>query len=187
MARDVWRCRSWIIPILSKKLAVHWYCPKCENNNTQRQSANILKTLKTLNQRQITELENRKQEQEALNSMKIDILTIKSIMQQNMKPLHTSADKVKLARDPSPTSNLRKSAKKSERDVNKVLIVSGNHKFKDSVEIKKAFVKVLPMKNLVVPFNTARGNIRLEFLSSEEAQEVLNSWRPNYKEHSERL
>ena len=101
-------------------------------------------------------------------------------MEQNVKPLHTLADKVKLASDPSPTSNLQKSARKCERDVNKVLIVSGKHKFKDSVETKKAFVKVLPMKKLVLAFNTARGNIHLEFLSSEEAREILNSWRPNY-------
>ena len=36
------------------------------------------------------------------------------------------------------------------------------------------------MKKMVVAFNTARGNIHLEFLSSEEADEVFNSWRPNY-------
>ena len=29
-------------------------------------------------------------------------------------------------------------------------------------------------------FNTAEGNVHLEFLSPEEADEVLNSWRPNY-------
>ena len=29
-------------------------------------------------------------------------------------------------------------------------------------------------------FITARGNLHLEYLSSEEADEVLNLWRPNY-------
>ena len=51
-------------------------------------------------------------------------------------------DRVNLATDPSPTSNLRKTTKKYERDVNKKMIVSGNDEFKDSVELKKAFAKV---------------------------------------------
>ena len=78
--------------------------------------------------------------------MKKDILTIKSNMAQNAKLLPTFADKINLAPDSSPTSTLQKTTKRIERVVNKKVIVSGNDKFKDSVEIKKAFAKVFPMK-----------------------------------------
>ena len=67
---------------------------------------------------------------------------------------------------------------KIERDLNKILIISGYDKFKDNEEMNKAFARVFPMKNVAVVFNTARGNTHLEFLSSQEADEVLNSWRP---------
>ena len=60
------------------------------------------------------------------------------------------------------------------------MIGSGNYKFKDSVELKKAFAKDGPKKKLVLPFKTARGKMHLEFLSPEEADEVLDNWRPNY-------
>ena len=77
-------------------------------------------------------------------------------------------------------NNLRKTTKKIERDVNKIMIGSGNYKFKVSVELKKAFAKDGPKKKLVLPFKTARGKMHLEFLSPEEADEVLDNWRPNY-------
>ena len=66
-------------------------------------------------------------------------------MEQNVKPIPIFVDKINLAPDPSPTSNIQKTTKKIERDVNKILIVIGNDKFKHSVEIKKAFVKVFPL------------------------------------------
>ena len=101
-------------------------------------------------------------------------------MEKSVKLLPTYANKVNLAPDPFPTSDLQNPTKKIDRDMKNILIVSENDKFKDSVEVKQAFAKDFPMKMLVVDFNTARCNIHLEILSSEEADEVLNSWRPFY-------
>ena len=45
--------------------------------------------------------------------------------------------------------------------------------------IKKEFANYFPLKRLVHAFNTARGNIHLQFMSPEEASEVLNRWNEN--------
>ena len=51
--------------------------------------------------------------------------------------------------------------------------------FRDSITIKKEFAHFFPLKKLVFAFNTARGNIHLEFLTVEEAKEVLENWNSN--------
>ena len=45
--------------------------------------------------------------------------------------------------------------------------------------IKKEFAKYFPLKRLMYAFNTARGKIHLQFMSPEEASEVLNKWNEN--------
>ena len=50
-----------------------------------------------MNQQQNNKLGNRKQKQDALNSMKKDFLTIESNVEQNVKPLPTFADEANIA------------------------------------------------------------------------------------------
>ena len=69
---------------------------------------------------------------------------------------------------------------KKQREVNTILIVSGNQKYRDSFEIKRAFSKVFPKKKLVVVFNTARGNFLLKFSNPQEADEVFSNWKLEY-------
>ena len=65
------------LAILAKYSAVHWYCPKCENDTLQKQGMTIMKSLKTLNQWYNNESEIRKQETDLLMSIKTDIEIIK--------------------------------------------------------------------------------------------------------------
>ena len=67
-----------------------------------------------------------------------------------------------------------------KRDPNKILIASSTNRFRDSIEIRKEFAKLFPLKRLVFAFNTARGNIHQEFLTVEEADEVFNNWQPHF-------
>ena len=60
------------------------------------------------------------------------------------------------------------------------MIVSGNQKYRGSKEIKRTFSNVFLMKKLVVAFNTARGNIHLEFSTSQEVDEVFSNWKSDY-------
>ena len=53
------------------------------------------------------------------------------------------------------------------------LIASSTFNFRDSIEIKKEFTKLFPFKRLIHAFNTSRGNIHLDFVSNEEADEVF--------------
>ena len=43
---------------------------------------------------------------------------------------------------------------------------------------QKGICKIFPTKKLVYAFNTARENIHLAFLTSEEAEEVYHNWKP---------
>ena len=68
----------------------------------------------------------------------------------------------------------------SPRDPNKILIITGKQKIRDSIEIKRTFAKRFPLKKLVYAFTTARGNTHLEFLTVEEADNILKSWNPEF-------
>ena len=67
---------------------------------------------------------------------------------------------------------------RSPRDPNKILMITGKQKFRDSIEIKRTFSKLFSLKKLVYAFTSARGNTHLEFLTVEEADNVLKSWNP---------
>ena len=60
------------------------------------------------------------------------------------------------------------------------MIITGKQKFRDSIEIKTTFAKFSPLKKLVYAFTTARSNTHLEFLTLEEADNVLKSWNPEF-------
>ena len=72
-----------------------------------------------------------------------------------------------------------KNVEKTERDPETILIANPTKSLRDSMAIKKEFAKYFPLKRLVYAFNTARGNIHLQFMSPEEASEVLNKWKEN--------
>ena len=72
-----------------------------------------------------------------------------------------------------------KNVEKTERDPETFLIANPTENFRDSMAIKKEFAKYFPLKRLVYAFNTARGNVHLQFMSPEEASEVLNKWNEN--------
>ena len=163
------------LAILAKYSAVHWYCPKCENDTLQKQGMTIMKSLKTLNQWYNNESEIRKQETDLLMSINTDI----EIIKEKTPSGNTYAEKAKIARKPSPSTR-QQIPRNKEKDLSTILIVSGNQKYRDSIEIKRAFSKIFPMKKLIVAVNTARGNIHLEFLNSQEADEVFSNWKADY-------
>ena len=44
----------------------------------------------------------------------------------------------------------------------------------------RKFPKHFPLKRLIHAFNTTRGNVHLEFVSKEEADEVFEKWKPEF-------
>ena len=72
-----------------------------------------------------------------------------------------------------------KNVDKTERDPETNLIANRTKSFRDSMSIKIDFAKYFPLKRLAYAFNTARGNIHIQFMSIEEASEVLNNWNEN--------
>ena len=73
----------------------------------------------------------------------------------------------------------RKTVDKTEKDPETILIANPTKSFRDRMAIEKEFAKLFPLKILVYAFNTARGNIHLQFMSPKEALEVLNNWNKN--------
>ena len=67
-----------------------------------------------------------------------------------------------------------------QRNPKDILIASSTFNFKDSVQIKKEFAKHFPLKRLIQAFNTTKGNVLLEFVSKEEADEVFEKWKPEF-------
>ena len=64
------------------------------------------------------------------------------------------------------------------RDPDKIVIVARTANYANSIQIKKDFAKLFPLRKLVYAFNTARGNIHSEFLKAEKAEEVYHNWKP---------
>ena len=60
-----------------------------------------------------------------------------------------------------------------QRNLEHILIASSTFNFRDTIQIKKDFAKFFPLKRLIHAFITTRGNVRLEFVSKEEADEVF--------------
>ena len=67
-----------------------------------------------------------------------------------------------------------------QRNPEHILIASSTFNFRDSVQIRKEFAKHFPLKRLIHAFNTTRGNVQLEFVSKEEADEVFEKWKPEF-------
>ena len=94
----------------------------------------IMKSLKTLNQWYNNESEIRKQETDLLMSIKTDI----EIIKEKTPSGNIYAEKAKIARTPSPSTR-QQIPRNKEKDLSTILIVSGNQKHRDSIEIKRAF------------------------------------------------
>ena len=130
------------------------------------------------------ENETRKQEMQLIESMKKDLLTIKLKLGNPEQAKATSyATVAKIAPldcsfDPKDVHNVNE--QRSLRDPNKILIITGKQKFRDSVEIKRTFAKLFRLNKLVYVFTTARGNTHLKFLTVEEADLFLKSWNPEF-------
>ena len=67
-----------------------------------------------------------------------------------------------------------------QRNPEHILIASSTFNFKDIVQIKKEFAKHFPIKRLIHAFNTTRGNVHLQFVSKEEADEDFEKWKPEF-------
>ena len=67
-----------------------------------------------------------------------------------------------------------------QRNPEHILIASSTFNFRDSVQIKKEFAKHFPFKRLIHSFNTTKGNVRLEFVSKEDADEVFEKWKAEF-------
>ena len=115
--------------------------------------------------------------------MKKDLLTIKlKLDNPTTQPLENYADKVKPNRNETQTkctTDIR-SGTRQNRDPRNILLIKTNQKFRDSIEIKRAFASYYPNKKLRYAFITARGSIDLEFTTPEEADCVLQVWRAEF-------
>ena len=115
--------------------------------------------------------------------MKKDLLTIK-LKLDNPEQAISYATVAKTAppadRSVAPKEVHKVNKQRSPRDPNKILIITGKQKFRDSVEIKRTFAKLFPLKKLVYASTTARGNTLLEFLTVQEADIVLKAWNPDF-------
>ena len=67
-----------------------------------------------------------------------------------------------------------------QRNPEPILIASSTFNFKDTVQSKKEFAKHFSLKRWIHAFNTTRGNVHLEFVSKEEADEVFEKWKPEF-------
>ena len=67
-----------------------------------------------------------------------------------------------------------------QRNPEHILRASSTFNLKDSVQIKKEFAKLFPLKRLILAFNTTRGNVHLKFVSKVEADEVFEKWKPEF-------
>ena len=173
------------LPILSKYAPVHWCCSKCEDKHLQGRSTKVWKPLNAINRQHKKETENRKTKIQSMESKKKDLLTIKLKLDNptSTQPLENYADKVKTNRNETQTkcttrSTIKtkcttrstiKSGTRQNRDPHNILLIKTNQKFRDSLEIKKAFASIDPNKKLLYAFITARGSIHLEFTTPEEA------------------
>ena len=122
----------------------------------------------------------RKTELQIMESMKKDLLTIKLKLDNptSTQPLENYADKVKTNRNETQTkctTDIR-SGTRQNRDPRNILLIKTNQKFRDSIEIKRAFASNYPNKKLLYAFITARDSIHLEFTTPEEADCVLEGW-----------
>ena len=116
--------------------------------------------------------------------MKKDLLTIK-VKLNNPEQAISYATMAKTAPPADRSVALKEvhnvNKQRSPRDPNKILIITGKQKFRDSVEIKRTFAKLFPLKKLVYASTTARGNTLVEFLTVEEADIVfLKAWNPDF-------
>ena len=67
-----------------------------------------------------------------------------------------------------------------QRNPEHILIASITFNFKDSVQIKKEIAKHFPLKRLIHAFKTTRGNVHLEFVSKQQADEVFEKGKPDF-------
>ena len=185
VARFLWRHRSERHTNIFKILyiSVHWYCTKCEDKCLQGKSSNVWKALNQTNQRQKKDNETRKQKTQLIESVKKDLLTIK--LKLDSPEQATSYATVAKTEPPDrkvdpkeEVGNVNK--ERSPRDPNNILITTGKQKFRDSIEIKRTFTKLFPLKKLVYAFTTTRGNTHLDLLTVEEADNVLKSRNPEF-------
>ena len=115
---------------------------------------------------------------EAANESKAQINMVSEIKQHllEIKPVVAEPGRKDLSFSEALKTNLSFSDKPEttervdvpKKDPNKILIASSTNRFRDSIEIKREFAKLFPLKRLVFAFNTARGNIHLEFLPFRE-------------------
>ena len=119
-----------------------------------------------------------------MESMKKDLLIIKLKLDSRTltQPPENYADKVKVNQNDTQTkctTDIR-SGTRQNRDSRNLLLIKSNQKFRDSIEIKKAFASIYPNKKILYAFITARGSIHLEFTTPEEADCVLQGWKAEY-------
>ena len=103
--------------------------------------------------------------------------TINELWGKNQSVCGKYADAVKNLQINTVEKSRDPPTKRIEHDLTKILIVSNSKKLTKSIKTKRD--KLFLLKQLVYAFNTARGNIHLEFHSSQEADDVFSSWHEN--------
>ena len=113
--------------------------------------------------------------------------TINELWEKNESVCANYADAVKNLQINTVEKPTDPPTKRIERDRTKTLIVSNSKKLTNSIEIEREFAKFFPLKRLVYAFNTARGNIHLEFHRKQTMFSALGMKRHHGKKAMCRL
>ena len=116
--------------------------------------------------------------------MKKDLLVIKLKLDNPASTQHREnyAGSVKINRNETPTESTTDTTNGTRQncDPRNILFIKINQKFRDSIEIKKAFASIYPNKKLLYAFITARGSIHFEFTTPEVAECLMQGCKAEF-------
>ena len=168
------------LPILKKYESVHWYCKICNTRASQLLPKKFTDAVDNISRKQdaneTARMEDYQQLKEIKESLQQMNSTINEFWEKNQPVYANYADAVKNVQINTVEKPTDSPTKRIECDLTKILIVSNSKKLTNSIEMKREFAKFFPLKQLLYAFNTARGNIHLEFHSSQQADNVFSSW-----------
>ena len=110
---------------------------------------------------------------------------------EQIEQAHTKTSRASYARALRQTKHTLQTGSQKyiipQRNFEHILIASSTFKLRDSVQIKTESAKRFALKRLIHAFNTTRGNVHLEFVSKEEAEEVSEKWKPEFPGDSTKI
>ena len=168
------------LPVLAKYTNVHWHCSQFESLSSAKDPRMLLNLMEETKNSQTEAANERKTQTDMVSEIKQHLLELNPVVAELGRKDLSFSEALKTNLSFSDKPKTTEGVDVPKKDPNKILIASSTNRFRDSIEIKKEFARLFPLKRLVFAFNTARGNIHLEFLTVEEADEVFNNWQPHF-------